>query len=767
MKYTDLFDNGLTDLIPIRKGDKRPTGRWTEVRATRDLVESWQDGNIGLRTAYFPAVDIDVRDAALSALLLNLTREHFGPAPVRVGLAPKCAALYRTETPFQKRWIQFERGTESYRVEVLAGGQYLVVGGTHPSGSEYRWDVLPVADELSVITEGHVDAFMSMVAIVVHTEGWTVVTSRTQSSAAQAPAQDALTGDPQRVAVAVRSTPNRGDIFATREDYLTYGFALKAALPEHPGEAFALWSEWCRRWDGGENTADVIQRDWDSLQPPYRLGADYLYQLAQRYGNVLTAADELPALEGARPETVPEDEQLTPYSHGWMADIFQRRHGRDVRYSPDLGGWMYWTGTHWRLDSLGYVQSLMADIGRGASKIAERTSATPREGIATAKWCLSYDTVTKSTRLAALNRDVAADAVAFDQHPWLLNTPNGMIDLRSGLRMDNNPRLMITRITGVTPSAIPTPRWAAFLQEVTGGDIELEAYLQRLIGYALTGSTQEHVLAFFWGNGGNGKGVFLNTIVRALGTYAAVAGMDTFTASTNDRHPADVAALAGARLVTAQETQEGRSWDEAKVKSITGGDPISARFMRQNYFTFLPQFKLLFAGNHRPRISNLDNAMRRRFHLVPFTRTPVKIDPLLTDVLQGELPGVLQWAVEGCRAWLEMGLQPPLAVRDATAQYFADEDPLGRWMAESVAPSDEVTGTKELYDNWCRWCTEVGESPGSLRQFSMNLRGRGLEATRTSSARGYRLSVIGDKKRTVPLVADTALTDFDLIPLRH
>ena len=168
------------------------------------------------------------------------------------------------------------------------------------------------------------------------------------------------------------------------------------------------------------------------------------------------------------------------------------------------------------------------------------------------------------------------------------------------------------------------PRWQRFLDQVTAGDQDLQRFLRRIAGYGLTGSTREHALFFFYGTGANGKGTFLNTLTAILGDYAKVAGMDTFTESHTDRHPTELAMLRGARIVAAQETEEGRRWAESRIKALTGGDPITARFMRQDFFTYTPQFKLLIAGNHKPGLRNIDEAIRRRFHLLPFT---VRIPP--------------------------------------------------------------------------------------------------------------------------------------------
>ena len=164
------------------------------------------------------------------------------------------------------------------------------------------------------------------------------------------------------------------------------------------------------------------------------------------------------------------------------------------------------------------------------------------------------------------------------------------------------------------------PRWLQFLDEITGGNVELQQFLQRIAGYSLTGSTREHALFFAYGTGGNGKGVFLNTLSAILADYAAVAPMEAFIATQGERHPTDLAGLRGARLVTSQETEEGRRWAESKIKALTGGDPITARFMRQDFFTYPPTFKLVIAGNHKPALRGVDEAIRRRFHLVPVHR---------------------------------------------------------------------------------------------------------------------------------------------------
>ncbi len=224
-------------------------------------------------------------------------------------------------------------------------------------------------------------------------------------------------------------------------------------------------------------------------------------------------------------------------------------------------------------------------------------------------------------KFAQADRRFAITSADWNSDPFLrVATPAGTVDLRTGRLRVADPLDRINKIAGTSPSEkIDCPRWLSFLHEATGGDTEPIRSPQRWCGYCLTGDIREHALVFCWGPGGNGKTVLLNTETAILGDYAQTAAMETFTASQYASHPTDLAMLCGARLVTAAETEEGRAWAETRIKQLTGGDPISARFMRQDFFTFKPTFKLMVIGNHEPALRNVDDAARRRFNVVPFT----------------------------------------------------------------------------------------------------------------------------------------------------
>ncbi|MFZ9491970.1 MAG: phage/plasmid primase, P4 family, partial [Burkholderiaceae bacterium] len=367
----------------------------------------------------------------------------------------------------------------------------------------------------------------------------------------------------------------------------------------------------------------------------------------------------------------------------------------------------------------------------------------------------SAGTVSGVERLARADRRHAANTEEWDADPWLINTTSGVTDLRTGRERAHDRSDRMTKIATARPRG-ECPNWLQFLHEITGEDQSLQAYLQRMVGYALTGSTQEHAVFFLYGTGANGKSVFVNTLATILGDYATNAPMDTFMETRNERHPTDLAGLRGARFVSAIETEQGRRWAESKIKNLTGGDKITARFMRQDFFGFFPHFKLFVAGNHKPAIRNIDEAMKRRLHLVPFTITvpAEKRDKHLQQKLLAERDGILAWAVQGCLAWQRLGkLDPPQQVLDATEAYFEGEDALGRWLEERcVLAANARSLTAELFNDWKLWADAAGEFVGSQKRFSDLLISRGIEKWRNAiGLRGFR--GLGLKAQTTPSYA--------------
>jgi putative DNA primase/helicase len=408
------------------------------------------------------------------------------------------------------------------------------------------------------------------------------------------------------------------------------------------------------------------------------------------------------------------------FSDEALALRFAERQADRLRYVAAWGKWFIWDDLRWRSDETLHAFDMVRRICREVARACGKAKISI--SIASAKTAAAVERLSKS------DRRLAAVVEQWDANPWHLNTPAGVIDLRTGECRPARPDDYMTKLTGTASDpSCPIPTWLRFLDRTAGGDAELIAYLRRMCGYALTGSVSAHALFFLFGSGANGKSTFVNALTGCLGDYHKTSAIETFVASATERHPTDLAGLRGARLVTAVEVEEGRRWAESKIKSLTGGDKIAARFMKQDFFEFIPTFKLIIAGNHRPGLRSVDEAIRRRFNLVPFVVTipPAERDETLADQLKTEWPGILAWAIDGCLEWQERGLAPPAAVQAATAAYLEAEDALGAWIEES---GDRDPGAWEssaaLFRSWKSWADRAGEHPGSLKKFSQRLEDR-------------------------------------------
>lgn len=407
-----------------------------------------------------------------------------------------------------------------------------------------------------------------------------------------------------------------------------------------------------------------------------------------------------------------------------LALSFTSRYAEDWRYCAAWGKWLVWTGNRWQADDTLLVSHLIRQVCRDASVKADSHRLAAK--------LAASSTVGGVERLTRSDRRHASTSDEWDADPWLINTAGGVMDMQTGRMRPHERSDRMTKIATATPRGL-CPLWRTFLNDVTGGDADLAAYLQRVVGYCLTGVTSEHALFFLYGTGANGKSVFVNVITTILGDYAANAPMDTFMETRTDRHPTDLAGLRGARFVASIETEQGRRWNESKVKAITGGDKVSARFMRQDFFEYVPQFKLVIAGNHKPSIRNVDEAMKRRLHLIPFTVTipPGKRDSKLTEKLLKERDGILAWAAEGCGLWRQMGLKPSKVVVDATDEYFDEEDAIGEFIDEECQRHPQArVSIADAFQRWHEWANRRGEYIGTSRWLMQQLCNRGFERTR-------------------------------------
>jgi P4 family phage/plasmid primase-like protien len=351
---------------------------------------------------------------------------------------------------------------------------------------------------------------------------------------------------------------------------------------------------------------------------------------------------EIPLPEAELPEARPPE-----FSDDALALRFSNAHSDSLRHVALWGRWLQWNGTYWDTEETLRTFDLARAICRAASTQVLPDQAKLAAAIASAK------TVAAVERLAKADRRHAATADQWDADPAIIHGEIVTINLTTGECHQPRREDYITKSAAVKPDPdCPAPLWNAFLDRVTAGDKDLQAYLQRVAGYCLTGYTREHALFFLYGKGANGKGVFLNTLTAIWCGYAAVAAMETFIETQNDQHPADLAMLRGARLVVAQEVDKGRAWNQGKINRMTGGDPISARFMRQDFFTYKPQFKLVIAGNNKPSLRSVDEAVRRRFNLIPFTVTIPPAEHISTSSTSSKPNGPASCNGPSTGAWL-------------------------------------------------------------------------------------------------------------------
>jgi putative DNA primase/helicase len=336
----------------------------------------------------------------------------------------------------------------------------------------------------------------------------------------------------------------------------------------------------------------------------------------------------------------------------------------------------------------------------------------------------------------------------WDADPWLLNTPDGVVDLRTGKLRPHSSGDFMTKITTVGPGG-DCPRFKQFMSEIMAGDEEMVAFIQRVLGYCLTGDTREEAIFFFYGGGQNGKGVLTSTVEWLMADYCKSAGDEVFMESKNDRHSTEVARLKGARMVLVAEVEDGRRWNESRLKRMTGGDTITARFMRQDDFEFKPEFKPVIAGNHKPQIRNVNVAMRRRINLIPFLVTipEERRDNTLKDRLKDEGPGILKWLIDGCLEYQRIGLNPPQSVVAATDEYFLSQNTVAAWIEERCEVGEALWDlSSRLFASWREYAEKAMLIVGNAVAFEDKMNRLGHTKRKKTAGMVYRgLRVRPDK----------------------
>jgi putative DNA primase/helicase len=426
------------------------------------------------------------------------------------------------------------------------------------------------------------------------------------------------------------------------------------------------------------------------------------------------------ASRAAPADVAGEDDPLTELA---TARRLKEHHGQDLRHATGLG-WLHWDGRRWQMSQKA-AERCAHDMGRVIrAELADLGTDDPDTAklyFRHAKAVEKASGVRATLDLGKALDGIDGDHVEWDAHPWLLNLPNGTLDLRTGQLLPHSRDHFLTKLcpTEYHPEAT-APRWARFLDEIFGGDAELVEYIRWACGYALSGRTDHDVFFVLHGGGANGKTTFVNAVMGALGPdYAQQINPEELMQQRHARHTTELAQLRGARLVCACETTQGRRLNEALIKSLTGGDRIRARLMRENSFEFTPELKLLLSTNHKPTIRDDSGGLWRRIRLIPFEATfkENQADPHLADTLRAEAPGILTWAVEGARQVAAGEPKLPAAVRAATDGYRQESDTLTQFLDEMCETWENATvGKRELYEAYRAWAGGRCESKTAFRE---------------------------------------------------
>lgn len=436
------------------------------------------------------------------------------------------------------------------------------------------------------------------------------------------------------------------------------------------------------------------------------------------------------------------------------------KHGHDLRWIERFERWYVWDGRRWKMDETGQVirwaKGVTEDMLREALDADgdERTKllkeATKAQGMGRLKSMIEC---------AQSEEGIPIVPEDLDQHTMLLNLRNGTLDLASGQLMVHSRMHLCTKCIDLDydPDA-RSDTWQATLLTLMGGDANLVEYLQRALGYSLTGDTRERVLHLCVGTGSNGKSTILDLLADMMGDYGVTADFNTFldgqTRSGSGASP-DIARLAGARMVRTSEVGENKKLNEGLVKSMTGSDIITARHLHKGNIEFKPMFKLWMAANHKPVIRGTDYAIWQRIRLIPFEVTilPEQRDDSLPGRLLDELEGILAWCVEGATKWLEVGLHAPARILDATKEYRAESDTIGTFIHDRCVVGEAYsTSGGELYRAYHTWAKDNGEYIVSSQMFGRRLTERGFISSHT---------MYGKQRRGLKLVTQTSSDTTD------
>jgi putative DNA primase/helicase len=701
-------------VLPLRPRSKVPLTRHgykdatTDERTILSWWTRWPNANVGVATGAASGVvvlDVDPRHGGLESLQELLDRH--GPMPQ--------TPIAETGGGGLHYYFAARGGVRSRQLapglELKGDGGYIVVPPSlHPSGKPYRWlrGFSPKDLRLAELPEWILAPMLSADA------------ARAAPDGAEVPALPA-SGDQDALEGVVHEGQRHNFLVRLAGKLRAAGFSVEAIE-----SALRVENERRCRPPLPEREVRTIARSFAKYPPRPNLRGDGAR---------------------ARADIGRLDEAFTDRN---LAKLFAGLARERVLYVPQWG-WLVWDGRRWTIDAGGHrVAAMAADelpLHFARLALSAKDSAVRQEALRAALKAMSRHRISAALELA--KGWLLAETSDFDRDPFLLNVLNGTLDLRTGELRPHDPADRLTKLAPVVYDPSATAKtWERFLDEVFLGDQDLIGYVQRALGYSITGDTREEVVFICYGTGRNGKSVLLETIVSILGDYARAVPQDLILArgEREDTHPAVLAELVGVRMALIVETEEGRRLNAARLKGLSGQDTLTARHLYRPYFNFRPQAKLWLRTNYKPRVSDHTPAMWERLRLIPFRAyfPPERRDKTLREKLLSEASGILNWLLAGVQEWLRIGLREPAAVLEATESYRQEQDLIGQWISERcVVDPKAVTAFKELFEDYQAWCQDLGEQPISARRFATSLEERGFAKTtidgKAKARRGIRL----------------------------
>ena len=425
-------------------------------------------------------------------------------------------------------------------------------------------------------------------------------------------------------------------------------------------------------------------------------------------------------------------------------DYFLKAYADSIRYCRLWDRFLIWNGRNWELDDEGHVEEYAVEFVRSMYR-GTRYIKDPQLAIDFEKHLIkseAYRRIQAMLGMCKMSKEIKISSDSLDGNPYLFNAQNCAIDLKKVSIKETDRNDLATKCSNfIYDPAAKCPTWERFLLQIFDQDTELIHFIQKAMGYALTGDVSEQSFFILWGSGANGKSTFLNTLLNLMGDYACSTGTETFMKKSNDMSN-DIARLRGMRLVTTSEVEQGKALSETLVKQITGEDKLTARFLYGEYFSFIPTFKIFMATNHKPRIRGGDYGIWRRIKLIPFTVTipPENRDRHLAEKLEKENSGIFNWLLDGNVMWQKEGLQDPECVRAATEEYRDDMDTIGTFLRDCCrvdATGYTKVANSVLYEAYTAWCSRNNERIGSQKYLALRLQEKGFRRINTNGERGW------------------------------